>query len=85
VHVNINALIFLDILLTNKQRRQSRYIYIFFFLGGGGGMGGQGGGGPTGGGVWGGGTAPSAENFFDLGSQNGDLWCILGAIFLQFS
>jgi len=28
-----------------------------------------------------GGTAPSPENFFDLGSQNGDLWCILGAIF----
>jgi len=49
-------------------------------------------------GVWGGdvpsplgeglgrGTAPSPEIFFlYFGSQNGDLWCILGAIFLQFS
>ena len=30
--------------------------------------------------MWGGG-APSPEIFFDFGSQNGDLWCILGAIF----
>jgi len=30
--------------------------------------------------VWGGGVP-----FFDFESQNGDLWCILGAIFLQFS
>ena len=28
-----------------------------------------------------GGTAPPQKFFFDLGSQNGDLWCILGAIF----
>jgi len=27
------------------------------------------------------GTVPSPEIFFDFGSQNGDLWCILGAIF----
>jgi len=25
--------------------------------------------------------SPSPENYFDFGSQNGDLWCILGAIF----
>jgi len=30
-----------------------------------------------------GGTAPSPENFCDFGSQNGDLWCILGAIFCR--
>jgi len=34
---------------------------------------------------WGHRGAEGAENFFDFGSQNGDLWCILGAIFLQFS
>jgi len=34
------------------------------------------------GGVWGDGTT---QSFFDFKSQNGDLWCILGAIFLQFS
>jgi len=33
------------------------------------------------GGVWGKGTAPSPEIFLDFGSQNGDLWCIPGAIF----
>jgi len=31
------------------------------------------------------GTAPSPEIFFDFGSPNGDLWCIIGAVFLQFS
>jgi len=30
------------------------------------------------------GVSPSPEIFSDFGSQNGDLWCILGA-FLQFS
>ena len=40
---------------------------------------------PTGGGVWGGDCAPSPENFFDFGAQNSYFWCILGAIFLQFS
>jgi len=65
------------------QRRQSKYI----FFGGGAieaprrwGVG-RGCPPPTGGGVWRGGTAPSPEFFFDFGSQNGDLWCILGAIF----
>jgi len=36
---------------------------------------------PSGKGVWGKGTAPSPEFFFDFGSQNSELWCILGAIF----
>jgi len=63
------------------QLRQSKYI-----LGGdqGAERGGVWGGGiplPTKGGAWGGGIAPSPENFYDFGSQNGDLWCILGAIF----
>ena len=31
--------------------------------------------------VWGRGIAPYPEIFFDFGSQNGDLWCILGAVF----
>ena len=58
---------------------------IFFGEGGDRGAEGAEEGGVHWGGVWGGGTAPSREFFFDFGSQNGDLWCILGAIFLQFS
>ena len=45
------------------------------------------------GGVWRGGVpsqpgrglCPSAEIFFDFGSQYGEFWCFLGGIFLQFS
>jgi len=65
--------------VTCGQRRQSKYIYIYFFWGGGD-RGAEGVG--SGGGVWGGDTAPSPEIVFLIfGSQNGDLWCILGAFF----
>jgi len=33
---------------------------------------------PGEGSAWGGGCAPSPENFFDFGSQIGEFWCKLG-------